>query len=95
VTKTFPGLLVSNHVDSSGTGHCSSSHGSDSSDARLEFVMTTIKRRSFSKAFAMGAVAGSGHCLLEASTDFLVVWGYPPDQNWAIYQDAPTAAMMQ
>jgi uncharacterized protein YjlB len=39
--------------------------------------------------------AGTGHCRLEVSSDFLVIGAYPEGETWDICRSAPDAATLE
>jgi uncharacterized protein YjlB len=39
--------------------------------------------------------AGTGHCLITASDDFLVIGAYPPDEHWDICRTAATPEVLE
>jgi uncharacterized protein YjlB len=39
--------------------------------------------------------AGTGHCRITASDDFLVIGAYPPEEHWDICRSAATAEVME
>ena len=39
--------------------------------------------------------AGTGHCLITASDDFLVIGAYPPDEHWDICRTAATPEVFE